>query len=431
MKQGYIFSKGLQLAETRITSTTDAPIKNFRSSRCSSANIQVCFSLPMEPTCLLASRIEKVKAGQRTDINSSDWGKWRYSGSDICERLSSLDSSQSGYTPVEVVDANALTTDMFSDRFLSQRKPVIIRGALAHWPAVSEGKWELSTLLKRFKHIVFKVGEDDSGRKLKIKMKTFMDYMKHQTDDSPLYLFESGMVGASSSLRDDYWIPEYFPDDYLNLVGKDNKPPHKWFCMGPKRSGTTVHRDPMGTAAWNAVTMGVKRWVLFEPQEDKTLVKARKYKQKGEDDEAIHYFDFLLPRMRQANPNLRIYECIQQPGDLIFVPGQWWHGVLNLTDTVAVTHNYCGRDNFDDVIKRMSRQRRMFFRRWLYNMKKFSPTLYKRAKQLQKSPELGVYVECVSSASSSDSSDSSDYSSSEDISDIDWVGFPARMDVDA
>jgi histone arginine demethylase JMJD6 len=189
-----------------------------------------------------------------------------------------------------------------------------------------------------------------------------------------------------------------------------------------------VHRDPIGTAAWNAVTTGYKRWVLFEPHEDRALVKARRYRRKGEDDEAIHYFDLLLPRMRAANPSVKIYECIQGPGDVIFVPGQWWHGVLNLSDTIAVTHNYCGRDNFDDVCKRTARQRKLFFKRWLHNMEKYSAILYKRAKQIGANPSDGDYVQCVSSESSSDSSDSSDYSSSEDISDIEWFGFPTTID---
>jgi histone arginine demethylase JMJD6 len=373
------------------------------------------------------SRIERVKRAHRTDIQLADWGSSHCHKSDLCERLRHLDPSQSGFTPVDTVEAANLTVDNFMALYAMKSKPVIIRGGIDHWPAIKEGRWDPATLLKRFKHTQFKVGEDDNGRKLKIKMKTFMDYMSHQTDDSPLYLFESGMIGETSSLRDDYQVPKYFPDDYLNLVGKENKPPHRWFCIGPERSGTTVHRDPIGTAAWNAVTHGIKRWVLFEPRENRALVKGRRYKHKGEDDEAINYFDFLLPRMRADNPHIKVYECIQGPGDVIFVPGQWWHGVLNLTDTIAVTHNYCGRDNFDDVCKRTARQRGMFFNRWVYNMKKFSPVLHERAKVLQSNPSEGRYVICESSASSSDSSDSSEYSSSEDYSDIEWVGFPTRI----
>ena len=335
-----------------------------------------------------------------------------------------IDASAPGFTPIEVVSSENLTVEDFTTRFANPGIPVVIQGALHRWPAISEARWSFPELLGRFKHVMFKVGEDDDGRKLRIKMKTFLDYMSHQRDDSPLYLFESGMDGATSSLRQDYKIPEYFPHDLLNLAGRENKPPHKWFCIGPVRSGTTVHRDPMGTSAWNAVTYGYKRWVLFEPKEDRILVKARRYREKGEDDEAIHYFDKMLPRMRKANPSLKVYECVQGPGDLIFVPGQWWHGVLNLSDTVAVTHNYCGYDNFDDVFKRVSRQRKLFCKRWVRNIKKFSPALYTRVRELRKNPKDGKYVDCVSSSSSDSSSDTSDYSSSEEESDIDWTGVP-------
>ena len=370
-------------------------------------------------------RIERAKRAHRSDLNMGDWNASRYCDTDICERLMTIDCNQPGFTAVDAIDASELSPDDFIARFAMQERPVIIRNAIRDWPAVAEGRWEPGTLLKRFKHTLFKIGEDDNGRKLKVKMKTFMDYMLHQTDDSPLYLFESGMIGETSPLRDDYRVPDYFRDDFLNLVGRESKPPHKWFCIGPRRSGTTVHRDPLGTSAWNAVTMGYKRWVLFEPRETKSIVKARRCRRKGEDDEAIHYFDFLLPRLREEQSSLKIYECIQGPGDLMFVPGQWWHGVLNLTDTVAVTHNYCGWDNFDDVCKRTVRQRPVFYKRWITNMKKFSPALYQRVLYLQTHPKNGKYVDCESSDSSTDSSDSSDYSSSDSPSDIEWVGFPA------
>jgi histone arginine demethylase JMJD6 len=104
----------------------------------------------------------------------------------------------------------------------------------------------------------------------------------------------------------------------VEQLGEDKAPPHRWFLIGPKRSGSEVHNDPLGTSAWNTSVAGHKRWVMMPPTEgiSKQLVRGEHLRKKNEDDEAIQYFDKILPRLKEmegpkgTNRLPEIIECI-------------------------------------------------------------------------------------------------------------------------
>jgi histone arginine demethylase JMJD6 len=45
----------------------------------------------------------------------------------------------------------------------------------------------------RHKETKFKIAEDDDGYKLRVPLKYYLEYLIYNTDDSPLYLFESSL----------------------------------------------------------------------------------------------------------------------------------------------------------------------------------------------------------------------------------------------
>lgn len=144
------------------------------------------------------------------------------------------------------------------------------------------------------------------------------------------------------------------------------------FIMGPERSGTTVHIDPLLTSAWNASLAGHKRWVLFSADVPKSIVKGKEFRDKHYEDEAINYFVEILPKIKQkySREELKIIEFIQGPGETVFVPGGLWHAVINLDDTIAVTQNVMTHYCFDTVWRSTRCERRKFAKMFLRKLQK-------------------------------------------------------------
>ncbi|CAE7347585.1 jmjd6-a [Symbiodinium microadriaticum] len=239
---------------------------------------------------------------------------------------------------------NQLSVSEFIDQYEKKSIPCIIADIPReeNWKAAWAWDWH------KFRHLrrrYFKVGEDDDGYSVKMRLKHYLNYRKRTKDDSPLYIFDSKFESdaVGKSLLDEYSVPSFFPEDLFSLVGEKRRPPYRWFLVGPARSGTTVHIDPLGTSAWNTVLKGCKLWVLFPPGVAKRVVKGLDVIAKGEDDEAVNYFVDLIPRMRRKYPDLDMRLFLQYEGETVFVPGGWWHAVINLEDSIAVTQVGAGR----------------------------------------------------------------------------------------
>lgn len=169
----------------------------------------------------------------------------------------------------------------------------------------------------------------------------------------------------------------------------------RWLLVGPMRAGATFHKDPNWTSAWNALISGKKKWIFYPP--DVTPLGN------------LPLFGSLVSLVRVANRNrslrysffspndyfcvsnhigvieeegglsvtvpstliqwfndfyskkhVKRIEFIQHPGttyflrnnflfykigDLVYVPSGWWHQVINLETSVAITHNFVNDSN--------------------------------------------------------------------------------------
>ncbi len=266
------------------------------------------------------------------------------------------------------------------------------------------GGWTFSNLLNRFRNVCWRFSDTHGA------MMSFGTYAKYITnlegllDDSPLGIYDSEFGDEDSpthKLLEEYEVPSCFSPDLFDLAttrsytdvnvdddDSDNssysggtRPPYRWILIGPERSGTGMHIDPLWTNAWVTVLQGKKRWMLFPPGvslEDIGMIEGKP--QINSATWFKHYYDKVVSD--EWPEEWRPVEVLQSPGETVFVPNGWPHLVLNLELTVAVTHNYASEFGpFERMWEEVSIDEPDFAARWLEGMKNHRPDLVKRLRQ--------------------------------------------------
>ena len=234
-----------------------------------------------------------------------------------------------------------------------------------------------ANLLSRFGNVAFRFS-DTHGEMMSLT--TYAKYITNPEgllDDSPLGIYDSEFGDDDSPtrvLRKEYSVPKCFSPDLFDVV-KDlcdtTRPPYRWVLIGPERSGTGMHVDPLWTHAWVTVLQGRKRWLLFPPNTP--------YESIGMIDgepqipSSIWFRGFYDKVTSPSWPKeYQPVEVLQHPGETVYVPAGWPHLVLNLELTVAVTHNYASEHGpfFQRMCDEVARDEPQFALQWCEGLRK-------------------------------------------------------------
>ncbi|XVF39550.1 hypothetical protein PTKIN_Ptkin01aG0043200 [Pterospermum kingtungense] len=241
---------------------------------------------------------------------------------------------------------NDLSAEQFHHEF-DGNKPVLLTGLADTWPA--RDTWTIDKLQLKYGDTEFRISQRGPG-KVSIKFKDYVSYMKQQHDEDPLYIFDDKFGEAAPGLLKDYSVPQLFREDFFDVLDRDSRPPFRWLIIGPERSGASWHVDPTLTSAWNTLLCGRKRWALYPPGRVPLGVTVHVNEEDGDVNidtpSSLQWWLDFYPLLADEDKPI---ECTQLPGETIFVPSGWWHCILNLETTVAVTQNFVNSKNFEFV----------------------------------------------------------------------------------
>jgi len=257
----------------------------------------------------------------------------------ICTQKKSFHDEISPHAKIPLkVNANKWSLQEFVRTFMMTSTPVLITKSIDSWKARS---WTPDLLKTEFPDSKFRVILDDQKEKVEfMTLKEFHE--RNDTNDSGRftpYIFHP--FGQNDSIQKEYETPEYFiPSDHLKQTNE-----HK-ILIGMEGSGSKLHVDPNLTSAWNALLYGQKRWILLKDLPE-DIAKAT------ENTTAKEWFTNVYPKL---SSDVEFLECIQNPGEIVFVPAGWWHAVLNVGETIAIAGSFLEHQN-EEILNELRRLR--------------------------------------------------------------------------
>lgn len=225
-----------------------------------------------------------------------------------------------------------LTYEQYAERWTEQ--PFILTKCIREWPVTST--WTIDQLLSDYAELDFRAEAVDWT------FSRYCEYMRDNIDESPLYLFDRKFaekmgIKIGKDAGSAYWRPDCFGPDLFEVLGRE-RPAHRWLIVGPERSGSTFHKDPNGTSAWNAVIQGSKYWIMFPPAAQVPGVYVSQ--DSSEVTSPLSIAEWLLTFHQEARQLPECIEGICEAGEILHVPSGWWHLVVNLESGIALTQNF-------------------------------------------------------------------------------------------
>ena len=261
----------------------------------------------------------------------------------------------------QIAIRSALSLEAF-EKHLGTGLPLVLQGALAHWPALHERPWNSPAYLLRKtfggrRLVPVEIGRSytDSGWGQSII--TFKDFLSTyllcdptNTQEKAIgYLAQHDLFSQVPTLRNDISIPDYCytdpppPARGSPLGNKEQQPSlegpllNAWF--GPAGTVSPLHTDPYHNILCQVV--GKKYIRLYNPSESEKLypkgLEGGGVDMSNTSEVDVEATDEIIDKEYPLFRKAEYLETILNDGECLYIPVGWWHYVRSLTVSFSVS----------------------------------------------------------------------------------------------
>ena len=222
-------------------------------------------------------------------------------------------------------------------------QPLVITGLVDDWDIID---WTPEYLAKKFPNYPCRIARSvieqmSNTRFILVPLKKFVEVMNRieldpKKKDNFYFLENRGFLvhtGLEKILEDE--IEDYRLPAYVNYL--DNKLTTTVAFVGPKGSRTGFHTDDDHRNFLCQISGKKKLW-LASPSQTPFMYRSKKYEFGGMTSEVDRWNVDLNkhPLYQKA----KIASIVLEPGEMAYIPRQWWHAAENLTPISSVGWRY-------------------------------------------------------------------------------------------
>ena len=153
------------------------------------------------------------------------------------------------------------------------------------------------------------------------------------TTDKKRYIFHDFIKYPMSCMRD---LKREYPL-HPRIVDCFSHAEAVFYYIGKRNTGTILHRHD---SAINILSEGRKRWLMFPPTKKNNALVARLHADWNTSDETkIVEWEakFRSKLVRDAD---FVFDFVQEANQLLWIPENWYHAVINLTDSRGIVFSF-------------------------------------------------------------------------------------------